>query len=161
MSARDAKDACPCGTGRPYPQCCEPYHRGGEPPDAASLMRSRFAAFAKGEVDYLWRTLHPDHDDRGGDRAAYLAHLRRGLGTLRYAALQILDTRDPDQEGIAQVLFHAEVWDKGKDHGFVELSSFAHDGEGWRYLFGAAVPRSKLRVDPKSLTIGTFEPPKP
>jgi SEC-C motif-containing protein len=156
-----AKDACPCGTGRPYAQCCEPYHRGTEPPDAATLMRSRFSAFAKGEVDHLWRTLHPDHDDRHADRSEYLTHIRRGLSTLRYASLQILDTKDPDHEGVAQVLFLAEVWEKGRDASFIELSSFAHDGEGWRYLFGAPIPRAKLRGDPSTLTIGTFKPPAP
>jgi SEC-C motif domain protein len=154
-----SRDACPCGTGRPYAACCEPFHRGGEPPDAASLMRSRFAAFAKGEVDYLWRTLHRDHDEKRGDRTAYLDRLRRGARELRYAKLAILDTRDPDHEGVAQVLFFAEVWDHGRDVSFAELSSFAHDGEGWRYLFGAALPRPRLKGDPTKLTIGTFAPP--
>lgn len=122
-------------------------------------MRSRFAAFAKGEVGYLWRTLHRDHDEKrrhAKDEKGYLDHLRRGASSLRYAKLSILDTREPDPEGVAQVLFFAEVWDRGKDVSFVELSSFVHDGEGWRYLFGAAVPRARLRGDPKSLTIGTF-----
>ena len=27
-------------------------------------MRSRFAAFATGDAEYLWRTLHHGHEDR-------------------------------------------------------------------------------------------------
>ena len=54
---------CPCGSSRPYAACCEPFHGGGEPPDATSLMRSRYAAFVRGEHRYLFRTLHPEHED--------------------------------------------------------------------------------------------------
>ena len=48
---------CPCGSGRAYGACCGRFHGGEEPPDAEALMRSRFAAFARGEYEYLWRTL--------------------------------------------------------------------------------------------------------
>jgi SEC-C motif-containing protein len=117
-------------------------------------MRSRFAAFARGAVEWLWSSLHPDHDDRAEPRETVLAHLRSGLAQgLRYEALAILDTRPPDAEGVAQVLFHATVRAKGRDLSFVELSSFAHDGSGWRYLFGVPVRRERLRGDPRRLTI--------
>lgn len=44
------KKACPCGSGRPYTDCCEPYHNGGLEPTAESLMRARFSAYVKGKV---------------------------------------------------------------------------------------------------------------
>ena len=56
---------CPCTSGRAYADCCAPFHRGErEPETPEALMRSRFAAFALGDAEYLWRTLHEDHEDR-------------------------------------------------------------------------------------------------
>ena len=119
-------------------------------------MRSRYAAFAKKDAAYLWRTLHPDHEDRGRAEADVLRQIRASAGTLRYMGLTILDRRAPDREGIAQVLFLARVFDKGQDRSFVELSDFAHDGDGWRYLGGEPVPAGRIAGDPSRLTIATF-----
>lgn len=98
-------------------------------------MRSRFAAFAIGDAQYLWRTLHPDHEDRARGAVDKNDALRRWRGAsraLKYMRLTILDARD------ARVLFLAAVFEKGRDRSFVELSTFAHDGAGWRYLAGEA-----------------------
>lgn len=54
---------CLCGRGRPYMACCGRYHQGPEhllAPDAESLMRSRYTAFALGLDQYLMDTWHPD-----------------------------------------------------------------------------------------------------
>jgi SEC-C motif-containing protein len=51
---------CPCLSGNPYSQCCGRFHRGEAfAPTAEALMRSRYAAFAVGEPDYLLATWHP------------------------------------------------------------------------------------------------------
>lgn len=99
-------------------------------------MRSRFSAFAKGRAGYLWHTLHADHDDRAEDPKAYVERLRKGAKKLSYERLEILGTTPPDVDGVATVTFRATVFDRGRDVSFVERSSFAHDGTGWRYLFG-------------------------
>ena len=152
-----AKDECPCGTRRPYAACCQPYHAGRrEPPDAESLMRSRYAAFARGEPDYLWRTLHEEHPDRARDPAEVTRALRETIRTFKYMGLTILETRAADADGIARVLFWARIFEKGRERSFVELSEFAHDGEGWRYLAGETVPVAELPGDPAKLTIDGF-----
>jgi SEC-C motif domain protein len=157
MGPMAAKDACPCRSGRLYKACCEPFHRGAlEAPDAEALMRSRFAAFAKKEVDYLFRTLHPDHEDRQHDRADVLRSLKASASNFRYAGLAILDRREPDEEGIAQVLFLARLFEGSNERSFVELSDFAHDGEGWRYLRGTLRAASAIPGDATALTITTF-----
>lgn len=157
MAAMPRKDECPCGSRRPYKACCEPFHRGErEAPDAEALMRSRFAAFAKKEAEYLWRTLHPDHEDRQREKAEAVRDLRASAGAFRYAGLAILGAKEPDAEGIAQVLFLARVFHGSTERSFVELSDFAHDGEGWRYLRGKSVPGSAVKGDPTALTIPAF-----
>ena len=55
-----ARPPCPCGTGRPYDGCCGPLHAGAAQADGPEpLMRSRYAAYAVGDVGYLVRTWHP------------------------------------------------------------------------------------------------------
>lgn len=151
------KSLCPCGTGAPYAACCEPFHRGrAEPPDAEALMRSRYAAFALKEADYLWKTLHADHDDRARSREELVRAVKNSR--LRYMGLQILDRHLTDPPGPAQVLFLAKVFDKGRDLSFVELSDFLHDGEGWRYLTGISRPLGAIPGDPTKLILASFPP---
>jgi SEC-C motif-containing protein len=51
---------CPCGSERPYSDCCEPFHSGEQCPDSVeTLMRSRYSAFALADDEYLLDTWHP------------------------------------------------------------------------------------------------------
>ena len=144
--------ACPCGSTVPYADCCAPFHRGDrEPPDATSLMRSRFAAFSLKNVDYLFRTLHRDHDDRARPQAQVLREIRDACVANRYLALRILDAREPDARGVARVLFAAKVFFRGRDLSFVECSDFVHDGAGWRYLTGIGATCAFDEIAPMSI----------
>jgi SEC-C motif-containing protein len=150
------RDDCPCGTGRPYAACCEPFHRGlREAPDAEALLRSRYAAFARREVGYLRATLHPEHPDRALPEAAALAALREAAATHRYQGLVVLDRDGPDG-GVARVLFHARVFHRGRDRSFVECSEFVNDGAGWRYLAGTTAPPGTFGAELAGLTIARF-----
>jgi SEC-C motif-containing protein len=52
--------ACPCGSGEPYDACCGRLHRrAAEATTAEELMRSRYSAYAVGELDHVFRTWHP------------------------------------------------------------------------------------------------------
>ncbi len=132
-----AGSRCPCGSDRPYAACCRPLHRGErEAVSPVALMRSRYAAFAAGEVDYLWKTLHPDHEDRAAPKATVLAALREACRVNRYTGLTIKGETPPDAEGVATVTFVARVFRKGRDVSFGERSMFARTSDGWRYLAG-------------------------
>ena len=51
---------CPCGSGVRYDACCGRLHRGeAEAQTAEELMRSRYAAYAVGALDHVFRTWHP------------------------------------------------------------------------------------------------------
>lgn len=51
---------CPCGTGERYDVCCGRLHRrAAEAGTAEELMRSRYSAYAVGDLDHVWRTWHP------------------------------------------------------------------------------------------------------
>lgn len=67
MKSLDPDDACPCGRlnnkkPAPYGQCCGRWLDSDTPaPDAESLMRSRYSAFALERAPYLLRTWHASH----------------------------------------------------------------------------------------------------
>ncbi|MGH1562499.1 YchJ family protein [Mumia sp. DW29H23] len=90
---------CPCGTGRSYDGCCGRLHRQeaqAETPE--ELMRSRYAAYAVGDVDHIFRTWHPrtrpddlaadtgitwerlEIVDASGDEVEFRAHYRTAAG---------------------------------------------------------------------------------
>ncbi len=100
-------------------------------------MRSRYSAFVRGEHAYLFRTLHPDHDHHAAGAVALAKSLARSAKQTRYEALRVLDHDGPDADGISRVLFHVTMKSRGEDASFTELSSFARDGEGLRYVGGS------------------------
>lgn len=51
---------CPCGSERPYTDCCEPFHSGEQLPETVeALMRSRYSAFVLADDEYLLDSWHP------------------------------------------------------------------------------------------------------
>lgn len=55
-------ERCPCNSKKEYVDCCAPFLEGKEDaPTALALMRSRYTAHVKGEIDYIINTVHPDH----------------------------------------------------------------------------------------------------
>jgi SEC-C motif domain protein len=51
---------CPCGSRETYDACCGRLHRGAARAETAEeLMRSRYAAYAVGDLDHVFRTWHP------------------------------------------------------------------------------------------------------
>ena len=112
-------------------------------------MRSRFAAFALGDAEYLWRTLHSEHEDRAFAKDHVIHTLKSTFDSLKFMRLTIIDAKD------TRVLFLAAVFEKGRDRSFVELSTFAHDGTGWRYRDGNASPALDAKKA-TALTIETF-----
>lgn len=127
--------ACPCRSGASYGDCCWPLHRGErEAPDPAALARSRYAAFATGEIDYLIRTLHPDHIDQSLPEDVLRSTLTAACHEHRYTGFEVLEADFGEASGT--VRFRAKVFRRGVDLSFVERSRFERVGAGWRYKDG-------------------------
>lgn len=136
---------CPCTSGLLYRDCCGPLHRGERPPASpTALMRSRFSAFALKDAAYLARTLHPDHEDYARPEAELTRAIKASASAFRYMGLTILDHDGPDASGVSRVLFHARVFQKGRDLSFVELSEFAEGPRGLGYVRGELLPATAL-----------------
>lgn len=128
-SAPSAHSPCPCGSSKPYAQCCGRYHAGPlhlQAPDAASLMRSRYSAYVLGRLDYLRDTWH------ASTRPASIEADPPGL---KWLGLDVKQHRVQD-ESHATVEFVARSKLGGKAHRLHEVSRFVREGGCWFYLDG-------------------------
>ncbi|MEV7962051.1 YchJ family protein [Oerskovia paurometabola] len=133
---------CPCLSGETYGACCGRYHRGlvaggadsVTAPTAEALMRSRYAAFAVGDADYLLATWHPS--TRPADLDLDDDVTWRRLDVVATSAGGPLD-----RTGVVEFVAHYrsdETRERGSLH---EISSFVREGGRWYYLDGEAPAR--------------------
>ncbi|GAA2523951.1 YchJ family protein [Pilimelia columellifera] len=122
-----AAQPCPCGLGEPYGRCCGRYHTGEDAPTAEALMRSRYSAFAVGDVAYLRRTWHPRTRPRNLDLDP--GQRWSGLEIVGGAGGGLFDTD-------ATVEFRARYRDDAGRGELRENSRFVRLDGQWRYLDG-------------------------
>ncbi len=64
---------CPCGSTKTYNDCCEPVIKGTQPAETAEqLMRARYSAYTKAEMDFVFNSTDPANRegyDHEGTRA--------------------------------------------------------------------------------------------
>lgn len=126
---------CPCGAGRKFKQCCRRLHRGAIAETPEALMRSRYAAYAVGEADYIVDTTHPLGPQHHPDRARWLVEVRSFCDGTTFAGLEVLEAEAPkDDEG--WVTFRASLLQGGQDVSFTERSRFLKHEGAWRYHSG-------------------------
>lgn len=138
-------DSCPCGTGRPFAECCGPYLSGSAaPPTAEALMRSRYTAYARERVDYVEATT------AAAERAEFD---RRGAATwartATFTKLEVLATErggEGDDEGVVD--FAATFEEAGRTKVLRERSRFVREDGAWRYA-GGSKGESVRREAPK------------
>jgi SEC-C motif-containing protein len=121
-------DECPCGSGAAFGRCCLPRHRGeNQATTAEELMRTRYSAYAVGDLDYVWRTWHPR------TRPEPLAP----TDGLTWTGLEIVDTLDGqpgDQTG--EVEFRARDRQGQQPGTLHERSRFTVRARRWFYVAG-------------------------
>lgn len=118
---------CPCGTGLTFGECCGPILRlEREAATAEALMRSRFTAFAVGDVDWLLRSWHSSTRPRS-------LELDPGIRWLRLDVLGTTGGGPFDREGT--VAFASHWVAEGRRGSMRELSRFRRDS-GWQYVDG-------------------------
>ncbi|GAB2875722.1 YchJ family protein [Myroides odoratimimus subsp. xuanwuensis] len=119
---------CPCGSGDAYDACCGPLHRQQRQAGTAEeLMRSRYSAYAVGDLDHVFRTWHPRTrpDDLTADP---------GLEWLGLEVVEVVAGGPDDVEGV--VAFRARFRTAAGVDELVERSRFARRGGRWVYVDG-------------------------
>lgn len=129
---------CPCHSQRPYADCCARWHGGEAAPDAVTLMRSRYSAYALSLTNYLRDTWHastrPSPQDLAADPPCQWLGLeiRRNVSTADNSAL---------------VEFIARCKTGGRARRLHEISRFIREYDRWYYVDGefpaASLPPAK------------------
>lgn len=125
---------CPCGTGKEYAQCCKVFHLGILPENAMLLMRSRYSAYALGNVNYIIDTTHPKNVHYLNDKTTWKKSIFQFSNTTSFNRLEV---HEFSEEGnFATVSFTASISQEGQDVSFTEKSLFEKVEFKWLYLSG-------------------------
>ena len=142
---------CPCGTGRPYLDCCEPFITGERLPSTAEeLMRSRYSAYTMVAIGYIHDTTHPDHRSDFDEKGT-----REWAESSRWEGLEIVSTLAggaDDTEG--KVEFIARYRDRDMRRTHHELADFKKLDGAWYFTDGVGVKAAPVA----SVKVGRNEP---
>lgn len=126
-------ELCPCDSGLEYSACCEPFITGNQPaPTPGQLMRSRYTAYVKRDVDYLIATWHPDC------RAEeWRSSITGSFGNTEWLGLTLVEESAGNSEDEGFVEFIAHFTDNGTRRGAMhERSRFLRLQQRWYYIDG-------------------------
>ena len=121
------ENLCPCCSGKLYEECCELFHSKKEfPKTAEELMRSRYAAFAIPNGDYLWETTLPNKR-----KFHHKTELENWGKENTWTKLEIIQSSEKEVE------FKAYFTDKfGQENIHHERSTFKKVDKKWYYVSG-------------------------
>lgn len=147
------KNICPCGSGLPYLGCCEKIITGKvKATTAEALMRARYSAYVKHEIDFISQSCIR----REGENDIDIEETRRWSEESEWLGLKIHGIKQggiSDTEGIVE--FSAYYVLKGLKDEHRESAGFKKiDGE-WLYAEGQIITTTIVRSGPK---VGRNEP---
>ena len=141
-----AKDLCPCGSNNTYSSCCEPIiHGKTAAPTAEALMRSRYTAYVKQQIDHI-ATTHAESSAHDFDKDAAMTWAKTAV----WKGLEIVKTEEggpADDEGTVEFIARFELEEKPLEHH--ELSHFVKQNGKWFYSDGKTVQKPIKRSEPK------------
>ncbi len=145
--------SCVCGSGASVESCCGPYVEGKAlPPTAEALMRSRYAAYVLGAVDYILETTAVEARE-GVDRA----NTELWSKSAEWLGLEIVRTEGggpSDEQGTVEFIARFKV--KGFPQRHHEIGEFVRRDGRWFFADGEEVPEAPaVRSEPR---IGRNDP---
>ncbi|OFX14285.1 MAG: hypothetical protein A2516_07940 [Alphaproteobacteria bacterium RIFOXYD12_FULL_60_8] len=135
---------CPCGSGRTFETCCGPLLAGGAAASPEALMRSRYTAFVKGQLQYIEDTHASDVREDFNRSAA-----ESTASSVEWVGLDILRTKDGGKDDeTGEVEFTARFKQNGQVSVHHERSTFRRENGRWFYVDGQMNPKSPpVRVE--------------
>jgi SEC-C motif-containing protein len=120
--------ACPCGSGQFYAQCCQLYLSGEATPQAPeALMRSRYTAYVKADIDYIEKTMGPPASI-GFDRV----DAKRWAQKVKWLGLNVLGATAQGDQGTVEFVARYKI--NGKAQRMHENSLFKRIHDQWVYV---------------------------
>lgn len=144
---------CPCGSNLEYDKCCKPIISGKTvAPTAEALMRARYSAYVKHEIQFI-----ADSCLRGeGESDIDMEETRKWSEESQWLGLKIHGTKDGgpnDAEGIVE--FSASYILNGMKDEHREVAGFKKVDGKWLYAEGRLAGTTIVRAAPK---VGRNEP---
>jgi SEC-C motif domain protein len=128
--------SCVCGAGESTESHCLPYIKGDRRPETAeALMRSRYAAYALGEIDYVLST-HTPEAAKDVDRESTEAWSKNST----WLGLEVVETEaggESDDKGSVEFIARYKV--KGMSVQHHELAQFEKRDGKWLYSEGKEI----------------------
>jgi SEC-C motif-containing protein len=132
---------CPCGSNKSFETCCELIIAGTPAPTAEALMRSRYSAYAVGNLDHVRKTHGADAKDKYDH-----SETESTASDVKWVGLEIRGTTGgevEDQTGTVE--FIAKCRQDGEIRVHHERSDFKREEGQWMYIDGVINPRVETR----------------
>jgi SEC-C motif domain protein len=139
-----APDLCSCDTHKSFSECCEPVLKGLKTPEfAADLMRARYTAFVRHDIDFIMNSISPARKkefDRKG--------IEDWSNNTDWLGLEIIASEKGgpvDDKG--QVEFIAKFREKEAEQKHHELASFIKVNGAWYFDDGRPPSNKPVKLD--------------
>lgn len=139
-------EKCPCCSGKSYVDCCEPLIKNlRTAADAVEMMRSRYTAYVKVEMDHLIRSMHPDHRGGHNKKAA-----KKWAENAEWLGLEIVESKPGEKKNEQLVEFIAKYREKNMNHNHHEVALFKKVKGEWYFTDSHVVqPGTFVREEAK------------
>ncbi len=137
---------CPCGSTKNYSDCCEPIIKGvKKAPTAEALMRSRYTAFAKGELDHVEKSHHSSTRDE-----LDMESVKSWANNSEWLGLEIRELdKGLEKDLTGTVEFKCKFNFNGAEQTHHELSTFKKENGEWFFVDGVMKNNTVRRNEPK------------
>jgi len=126
-----ANKPCPCHSGRKTKSCCGPILAGTPASSPEALMRSRFAAYATGNVHHIIKTTHPAGPHHQQNLKMWADQIQQFCDGYSFDGLTIHTSGEAANRG--RVKFTAHIAEQSRDASFTEHSLFFKEQNQWLY----------------------------
>ena len=136
---------CPCGTGKNYLDCCGIYISGQKQASSPeALMRSRYTAFSKADVKYIFATMSSKALKNSDQEAT-----KEWATRCTWLSLEVIDA-PPTTDDIGVVEFIVKYIEEDVEHELQERSLFQMRAGRWYYIGEAPKARATMNQGSKN-----------
>ncbi|MBC7387032.1 MAG: SEC-C domain-containing protein [Cryobacterium sp.] len=147
MANLTLKDTCPCLSGKPYANCCEPILNGkSKPVTAEDLLRARYSAFVVGNIDFILSSHHSK--TRGEVNREEITNWSKDS---KWEGLVILQKEAGEAtDSTGTIVFHAKYVFDGELQNHYEKATFEKENGDWKFLDAQGLQNGPyVRAEPK------------
>lgn len=139
-------ELCPCCSEKPFQSCCAPILAGkAKAKTAEDLLRARYTAFAKGEIDFIMKT---HHSKTSGE--VKREEIEDWSKNSKWLGLKVVQTEAGQAtDDKATIVFCAQYEAEGKKKDHWEKSLFEKENGDWKFLDARGISGTYKRAEPK------------